>query len=114
MAAGQVVLVDTDLDLDERFVLLPTPGHSPGHMCIDVRTRDGQAILAGDVMHHPIQAAHPDWNSRYCIDPARSRAARIKFVERYADSGAIILGAHFATPTAGRIVANGARCKFQV
>jgi glyoxylase-like metal-dependent hydrolase (beta-lactamase superfamily II) len=114
MAAGQVTLVDNDLDLDERFVLLPTPGHSPGHMCIDVTTPHGRAVLAGDAMHHPVQAAHPEWNSRFCIDPARSRAERIRFVDRYAETGTVILAAHFASPTAGRIVANGARCKFAV
>jgi len=112
MAAGQVTLVETDLDLDRRFTLMPTPGHSPGHMCIALNTPAGNAVLAGDVMHHPIQAAHPEWNSRFCIEPERSRQARIGFVDRYADTGTVILAAHFATPTAGRIVANGARCKF--
>ena len=114
MAAGRVTLVESDLDLDRRFTILPTPGHSPGHMCIALDTPQGSAILAGDVMHHPIQAAHPEWNSRFCIDPERSRQARIGFVERYAETGTVILAAHFATPTAGRIVGNGLRCKFQV
>ena len=108
------MLVETDIDLDKRFTLVPTPGHSPGHMCIEIATENGRAILSGDAMHHPIQTAHPEWNSRFCIDPERSRQARIDFVNRYAETGTWILAAHFATPTAGRIVANGPRCKFKV
>jgi glyoxylase-like metal-dependent hydrolase (beta-lactamase superfamily II) len=112
--AGQVALVDTDFAIDDHFVLDPTPGHSPGHVCIDVRAGGRHAVLAGDVVHHPVQIARPEWNSRFCVDPAMSRATRRRFVERHAETDTIILAAHFATPTAGRIVRNGARCKFAI
>ncbi len=114
IAAGRAALVDDDFAIDDCFVLEPTPGHSPGHMSIDVRASGRHAIVAGDVVHHPIQIARPEWNSRFCIDPVRSRATRQAFVERHAETGDVILAAHFATPTAGRIVANGPRLKFQV
>ena len=114
MAAGQAELVDNDFAIDDRFTLDPTPGHSPGHVCIDVRAGGRHVVLSGDVVHHPIQIARPEWNSRFCVDPARSRTTRKDFVERYAETDTVILPAHFAEPTAGRIVANGARCKFQI
>jgi len=66
------------------------------------------------VVHHPIQVARPEWNSRFCVDPEQSRATRRKFVDDHAETGTLILAAHFATPTVGRIVANGARCRFEV
>ena len=114
MAAGQVQLVDNDFAIDDRFILEPTPGHSPGHVCIDVQASGGRAILAGDVVHHPIQIARPEWNSRFCVDAERSRASRTDFVARHADTDTLILPAHFASPTAGRIVGNGGRCKFLI
>ena len=73
-----------------------------------------RAVLAGDVVHHPIQIARPEWNSRFCLDPVLSRRTRQSFVERHAETGTVILPAHFASPVAGRIVRNGARCKFVV
>jgi glyoxylase-like metal-dependent hydrolase (beta-lactamase superfamily II) len=112
--AGQAALVDNDFAIDDIFTLQPTPGHSPGHVCIDVRAAGRHAVLAGDAVHHPIQIARPEWNSRFCVDPARARATREAFVERHADRDVLILPAHFASPTAGRIVDNGARCRFQV
>ncbi len=113
MAAGQVELVDNDFAIDDQFTLDPTPGHSPGHVCINVRAAGQHAVLAGDVIHHPIQIAYPEWNSRFCVDPARSRATRRDFVARHADTGSLILPAHFASPAAGRIVTNGERCKYR-
>ena len=114
MRAGQVALVDNDFAIDDQVTLEPTPGHSPGHVCIDVRSSAGHVVLSGDVVHHPIQIAYPEWNSRFCVDPDQSRASRKKFVDRHADRDTLILPAHFASPAAGRIVANGERCKFQV
>jgi len=114
MRAGQVTLVDNDFAIDDQVTLEPTPGHSPGHVCIDIRSSAGHVVLSGDVVHHPIQIAYPEWNSRFCVDPDQSRASRKKFVDRHADRDTLILPAHFASPAAGRIVANGERCKFQV
>ena len=114
MAAGQVALVDNDFAIDDTLTLDPTPGHSPGHVCVDVRARGGHAVLAGDVVHHPIQIARPEWNSRFCVDPDMSRDTRKRFVDRHAETDVLILPAHFATPTVGRIVCNGERCKFRI
>lgn len=114
MAAGLATLVDNDFALEDRLTLDPTPGHSPGHVCINLRAPDGGAVFSGDVLHHPIQVAYPEWNSRFCMDPDRSRATRQAFVERYADTDTRILAAHFAAPTVGRIVDNGGRCRFKV
>ena len=49
MQAGQVALVDNDFAIDDHVTLEPTPGHSPGHVCIDVRTSAGHVVLSGDV-----------------------------------------------------------------
>ncbi len=114
MAAGKVELVGNDFAIDDHFTLTPTPGHSPGHCCYEINAGKGRAVLSGDALHHPIQIAHPEWNSRYCMDADQARATRANFVDRHADTDTLILAAHFATPTVGRIVGNGARCKFQV
>lgn len=112
--ANQVELVGNDFAIDDRFTLEPTPGHSPGHVCFNLNAEGGRAVLSGDTVHHPIQIAYPEWNSRFCMDPDKSRATRKAFVDRHAETDTLILAAHFATPTVGRIAGNGARCKFQI
>jgi glyoxylase-like metal-dependent hydrolase (beta-lactamase superfamily II) len=113
MEAGQAVLVGGDHAIDDNLWLEPTPGHSPGHVCLNLQAGGGRAVFSGDLMHHPVQCAWPEWNSRFCHDPAQSRATRQRFVDRHADRDVIVLAAHFAKPTAGRIVGNGGRCRFQ-
>jgi glyoxylase-like metal-dependent hydrolase (beta-lactamase superfamily II) len=114
IAAGRADLVGNDFAFDDALTILPSPGHSPGHYCVDVRAGGRRAVLAGDAVHHPIQVAYPEWNSRFCLDPELARATRTAFVDAHADTDTTILAAHFPTPTAGRIVSNGARCKFVV
>ena len=113
MEAGQALLVDGDHAIDDALRLEPSPGHSPGHVCLHLSGGGRRAVFSGDLMHHPVQAAYPEWNSRFCYKPAQSRATRERFVDQHAETDTIILAAHFATPTAGRIVNGGARCRFQ-
>jgi hypothetical protein len=49
-------------------------------------------------MHRVVQVAEPQWSSRFCADPARAATTRREFVERHADSGVLILAAHFPRP----------------
>ena len=85
---------------------IAAPGHTPGNAILTIE-RDGlHAVLSGDVIHHPLQVVYPEVSSAFCFDPEQSRQTRRKFVEQYADSNALILPAHFATPTAGRIISS--------
>jgi glyoxylase-like metal-dependent hydrolase (beta-lactamase superfamily II) len=96
--AGQAVLVDSDDAVDEHLTLEPWPGHTPGHVCVRLETNAGEAVFSGDLMHRVVQVAEPDWNSRFCHDGRRARESRREFVERHADTGVLILAAHFPRP----------------
>jgi len=50
-----------------------------------------------------MQCAEPSWNSCFCVDRAQAFATRSSFLEQYADSGVMVLPAHFPTPGVGRI-----------
>ena len=110
--AGQASLVDSDYAIDDSLRLEPSPGHSPGHVFLNLETSNHSAVFTGDVMHHPLQIAYPEWNSRYCYDPEQSRATRKSIVDRCADTSIIVLAAHFPDPVAGRITSAGNRCRF--
>ena len=107
---GQAVLVDADYIVDEWLRLEPTPGHTPGHVSVRLGTSAGEAVFSGDLMHRTVQVAEPQWSSRFCYDPAKARDTRRAFVERHADSGVLVLAAHFPTP--GFIVKTDGGCRF--
>lgn len=106
IAANQAVFVDAGHAIDDCLTVEAWPGHSPGHVCLRLRSGGREAVFAGDLLHHPVQCRHPDWNSRFCWDPVMSADSRRRFVDQHAEVGAVILAAHFAKPVSGRIMAH--------
>jgi glyoxylase-like metal-dependent hydrolase (beta-lactamase superfamily II) len=105
--AGLATLVEADHRISDELWLEPTPGHTPGHVSVRLRSGDADAVITGDLMHHPIQMAEPQWCSHFDVDPEQARKTRRAFCERYADRPVTVLGTHFHHPTAGRIVTHG-------
>ena len=111
--AGQAVLVDGLHEIEEGIWLEPTPGHSPGHVVVHVQSGGQEAILSGDLMHHPLQCRYPDWSTNFCQDQALSRRTRRQFLERYCGTGVFVVPAHFPTPTGGFIEARQEAFRFR-
>jgi glyoxylase-like metal-dependent hydrolase (beta-lactamase superfamily II) len=112
VAAGQALLVDDDYVLDDLVSLTPTPGHSPCHCCVNIRSKGQRAVVTGDLMHHALQCREPDWSTIFCWDPALAAQSRRRFLNAVADTDTMILPVHFPSPTAGRIEADGTRFKY--
>ena len=113
--SGQSLLVDDDYALEDGLWFESAPGHTPGNVVIHARSAGSQGLFMGDVLHHPIQLLKPEWSTRACSDLELSRQTRMRLVEEHADSGALILPAHFPTPTIGRIARHdgGYRYRFE-
>jgi glyoxylase-like metal-dependent hydrolase (beta-lactamase superfamily II) len=112
--AGQALPVDMDHALNDEIQLEPTPGHTPGHVSVHLTSKGKEAVITGDMMHHPVQIAEPDWSSKFCTDKIQSAKTRHAFCGRYADRDVWILGTHFAPPTAVRIISRNGKWKPQV
>ena len=105
---GLATLVGQTHRVTDEIVLEPTPGHTPGHVSVHITSRGEEAVITGDMIHHPCQIRHPQWSSTADVDQTASAVTRAKFLERYSDRPVLIIGTHFAAPTAGRIVRDGA------
>jgi glyoxylase-like metal-dependent hydrolase (beta-lactamase superfamily II) len=103
MDSGQAELVATDYAFDDSVWIEPWPGHTPGHVCVVVRSQRASVVLSGDIMHTALQCAEPQLNSCFCVDAETARATRRRFLETFADGPVMIMPAHFPTPTAGWI-----------
>jgi glyoxylase-like metal-dependent hydrolase (beta-lactamase superfamily II) len=114
LEAGLVDLVESDHAVADAVRLEPTPGHTPGHVSVRLRSGRDEAVITGDLMHHPVQCAHPEWGSRADVDAEQAVRTRRRFLERSSREGALVLGTHFAGPTAGRVVRDGAAFRFAV
>ncbi|MBQ0863411.1 MBL fold metallo-hydrolase [Streptomyces sp. RK75] len=83
--------------------LLPTPGHTPGHLAVQLTDQGATALITGDCIHHPVQLPEPDIGSCVDIDPVRSETTRRSLLASLAGTGTLVLGTHFPPPTAGHV-----------
>ena len=104
--AGLVDLIDDAHQVCKEVSLFPTPGHTPGHVSVLIRSRGQEAVITGDLMHHPIQLIRPDLPVNADTDKVQGAATRKAFCERFANREVTVIGTHFCEPTAGRIVSD--------
>ena len=114
LEAGLVDFIDPDFLLTDEVSLIPTPGHTPGHVSVLIRSRGEEAVITGDMMHHPIQLAVPTTHGRFDMDQAQGAKTRVEFIDRFANKPTLVIGSHFSDPTAGHIVSDGAAWKLKV
>ncbi len=110
--AGRAELVETDATVADGVRLLPTPGHTPGHVSVLISSEGETAIITGDMAHHPLQFAEPEIGSPADSDGAAAVLTRRRFLDEWAGTPTLVIGTHFATPTAGRIVRAGPLVRF--
>jgi glyoxylase-like metal-dependent hydrolase (beta-lactamase superfamily II) len=106
LAAGLMDQVASDHRVCDEVSLEPTPGHTPGHVCIRIRSEGQEALITGDSMHHPCQMDKLDWCSPADFDSAQARSTREQILAKAVDEGVLVIGTHFAAPTAGRVRRN--------
>jgi glyoxylase-like metal-dependent hydrolase (beta-lactamase superfamily II) len=113
LASGQAELVASGHEVGTGLWLEQCPGHTPGTMVMHAEWAGKHAIFTGDVFHHPVQIQDAELNLGVDADPVAALAVRKRFVETYADTGTILLAAHFPDPTAGCVVTDGGERTFR-
>ncbi len=105
--AGLAKPVEGAAEVCEGVTLVPTPGHTPGHVSVRIESAGESALITGDFIHHPIQFNDPGLVSPFDVDNDAAVATRRRMFGEYADSPTLIIGTHFAGPTAGKLVRDG-------
>jgi glyoxylase-like metal-dependent hydrolase (beta-lactamase superfamily II) len=112
--AGLATMVETNARICEEISLVPTLGHTPGHVSVMIQSNGEQALITGDFMHHPCQIARPEWSTLADSDPDQGIETRRRMFQRLAGTPVLIIGTHFAGATAGRLVADGGGYRLDV
>jgi glyoxylase-like metal-dependent hydrolase (beta-lactamase superfamily II) len=99
--AGLADFVEPGLALTDEVALEATPGHTPGHVSVRIRSQGAEAVITGDLLHHPVQCAHPEWASIADSDPEQARATRRAFLAAQAGRAVLVIGTHFRGPARG-------------
>jgi glyoxylase-like metal-dependent hydrolase (beta-lactamase superfamily II) len=105
-------LVDLDHRITGEVSLVPTPGHTPGHVSVVIRSQGQEAVITGDAILHPVQIADPEICSTFDTDRARAMKTRRDFIRDRVDRNILVLGTHFTTPSGGNIVSGDTGWRF--
>jgi glyoxylase-like metal-dependent hydrolase (beta-lactamase superfamily II) len=110
--AGLAELVEMDHRVSPEVHLTPSPGHTPGHVSVVIESEGETAVITGDMTHHPCQLAHLDWSPPFDTDPKAAAETRARLFAEWADGEVLVIGTHYAAPTAGRITRDGDAYRF--
>lgn len=111
--AGKAVLVDDDHELLDCLRLRSAPGHSPGHIQIELHSCGHYGVFTGDMIHSPVQIPFWEWSSRVCWAPDLAMRSRKSLLEFCASENAVLLPGHFQAPHVARVRATGDRFAVQ-
>jgi glyoxylase-like metal-dependent hydrolase (beta-lactamase superfamily II) len=111
--ARKAEMVTNDFAIGDHGRILPTPGHTAGHIAFTFGKGKDDVVFAGDLMHSPLQTLHPELSPKFDFDREQSAVTRRSFLERYCDTDTLCCTAHFPSPSSGKIrrKGNGFMCE---
>lgn len=93
--------------------MFDTPGHTQGHMSVEVASGGETLVVLGDALTHPvISFSHPEWRPAADHVPEQAVETRKKLLDRLATDKARIIGYHLPFPGIGRVEKKDAAYRF--
>jgi glyoxylase-like metal-dependent hydrolase (beta-lactamase superfamily II) len=112
--AGRQEVVSSAHELSDIVKLIPTPGHTIDHFSVQVGKPGADAVIAGDMIHSPLQARYPDLGMMADYDSAQAGASRRSLFGKLCDTSTLLCPAHFPSPSKGRLTAWGDGFRFEL
>ena len=110
--AGLLDLVDGERIVAPGVTMIPTPGETPGHCVVHVRTGSDSFYYLGDLFHHPSEVEHPDWIPAG-RDLAATRASRHRIYTDAAAARAAVVFSHDRFPAWGHVMSASGRFRWE-
>jgi glyoxylase-like metal-dependent hydrolase (beta-lactamase superfamily II) len=98
-----LTLVTGEVELAEGIRLIPTQGHTPGHMSVWIESQGESILLAADAFYHPLQIPEPAHSVLLDMDPSVASFTRMRLLELIESKRAYLCACHFPLPGIGRL-----------
>jgi glyoxylase-like metal-dependent hydrolase (beta-lactamase superfamily II) len=97
----RVQMVKPGDDIVSGVRILDTPGHTPGHISLEIAGGEGLIVVGDVAANAAVSFAHPEW--RFAIDsiPELAVASRRRLLDRAATDRTRLLGSHWPYPGLG-------------
>jgi glyoxylase-like metal-dependent hydrolase (beta-lactamase superfamily II) len=103
VAADKLRLIERDCEPTTGILVLPSFGHTPGHLSLLVSSGREQLLFAGDAIVHPAQVKYPHWNCVFDVFPGQTVTTRLQILDRSASDRCLTYHFHFPFPCLGFI-----------
>jgi glyoxylase-like metal-dependent hydrolase (beta-lactamase superfamily II) len=101
----RINLVDGESEIVPGIFVIPAPGHTPGHMVVEVVSNDQRLYYIGDTVLYPLHLEHPDWLPIYDILPEQAAISKSTIFDLAAEKQALVVGQHFPPfPSLGHVI----------
>jgi glyoxylase-like metal-dependent hydrolase (beta-lactamase superfamily II) len=108
----RVKMVKAGSEIVTGLRIVDTPGHTQGHVSLELAGGDG-LIVGGDALTHPlISFQHPEWKPTADHVPDQAVATRRKLLDRLATGRSKLIGFHLPYPGVGIVERKGSAYRF--
>jgi glyoxylase-like metal-dependent hydrolase (beta-lactamase superfamily II) len=92
---GRLTLVDGELEIVPGISVLPTPGHTPGHLAVLVASAGEKLLHVSDTVLHPLHLEFPNWLPVFDLSPEQAVVSKERIFDFAAEQRAIVFAHHF-------------------
>jgi glyoxylase-like metal-dependent hydrolase (beta-lactamase superfamily II) len=101
---GRLTLVEGETEILPGISILPTPGHTPGHIAVKVSSAGEELLHVSDTVLYPMHLEYPDWLPVFDITPEQAAQSKQHIFDRAAEQNALVFAHHFPPfPSVGYI-----------
>jgi glyoxylase-like metal-dependent hydrolase (beta-lactamase superfamily II) len=105
---NRLVVATGEKEVAPGVTLVPAPGHTPGHACVQVASGSQSLLYLADVVHAPaVQFAHPQWQVLFDADNVKAVETRVQILDRVVANKTMVSGSHLPFPALGHIEKRG-------
>ncbi len=111
-APGVLETVVDTTELAPSFTVVPSPGHTPGMLRVELDDGTTRLWLVADAFTHPAQITRTEWCSAFDMMPELAIATRKAIKERAVREGIEVMATHFP-PVRGRLLQDGPSTRWE-
>ncbi len=104
----RLTLVDDGEEIVPGIRAIASPGHTPGHLALEISSGGETLLHISDVVLHPIHLRHPDWVPVFDMCRDKAEASKRRIFDRAAEEHLLVFGHHFPPfPGVGHVSKSG-------
>ena len=100
---GQLELVEHQAEVVPGIDVIAAPGHTPGHIALEISSGSEQLLCSVDTAIHPLHLEYSDWYPILDFSPKQAVTTKHQLLNRAAAEKLLVFACHFPFPGLGHV-----------